>query len=93
MPSVDKGTASYGTNSDTSVSPFPSCSEPLDLTHVRVSRSKSEGNALICLRKKDYLTGTDLASSHLVLVTFEKEVTWTKGVTIPGIWLLLSNST
>lgn len=57
---VDKGKASYGTNSDTSLSPFSSCSEPLNLTQIHVSRCKSEGNALICLRRKDYLTGTDL---------------------------------
>lgn len=86
LPSVDKGTASYGTNSDTAVSPCSSSgSDPLDLTHIRFSRPKSESSALICLRKKDCLAGTDLDSSHLILVTFEKEVTQTEKVTIPGI--------
>ncbi|CAK6434901.1 unnamed protein product [Pipistrellus nathusii] len=81
MPSVAKGT-----NSDTAVSPFSSPgSDPLDLTHIRFNRSESESSALICLRKKDRLAGTDLDSSHLILVTFEKEVTQTKKVTIPGI--------
>ncbi|XP_019506136.1 PREDICTED: WD repeat and coiled-coil-containing protein [Hipposideros armiger] len=70
------------TNSETSVS---SSSYPLDLTHIQFDRSKSEGNALICLKKKDNLTGTGLDSSHLVLVTFENEVTQTRKVTIPGI--------
>lgn len=87
MPAVDEGAASYGTNSGTSASPFPSSgSDPLDLTHIRFNASGSESNALICLRKKDALAGTDLDSSHLILVTFEKEVTQTKNVTtIPGI--------
>ncbi|GAB5570014.1 WD repeat and coiled-coil-containing protein [Prionailurus iriomotensis] len=59
--------------------------DPLDLTHMHFNTSKSEGSSLICLRKKDYLTGTGMDSSHLVLVTFEKEVTQTRKVTIPGI--------
>ncbi|KAM8775364.1 WD repeat and coiled-coil-containing protein isoform 2-T3 [Rhynchonycteris naso] len=85
-PSVNKGAVPSETNSETSVSPlFSSLSDPLDLMHIRFNRSKSEGNALICLRKKDHLTGTGLDSSHLVLVTFEKEVTQTRKVTIPGI--------
>nr|KAF6430504.1 WD repeat and coiled coil containing [Molossus molossus] len=82
VPSVDKGAVPSGTNSDTSVSPF---SDPLDLTHIHFNSSKSEDNVLMCLRKKDYLTGTGLDSSHLVLVTFEKKVTQTRKVTIPGI--------
>ncbi|XP_059516423.1 WD repeat and coiled-coil-containing protein isoform X1 [Myotis daubentonii] len=86
MPSVDKGAASCGTNSDTSVSPFSSSgSDPLDLTHIRFNRSEPESNALICLRKKNYLAGTDLDSSHLILVTFAQVVTQVKKVTIPGI--------
>ncbi|XP_054425115.1 WD repeat and coiled-coil-containing protein [Pteronotus mesoamericanus] len=86
MFSVDKGAIPSDTNLDMSVSPFSSSfSDPLDLTHIIFNRSKSEGNNLICLRKKDYLTGTGLDSSHLVLVTFEKEVTQTRKVPIPGI--------
>uniref|UniRef100_A0A8C3VZW3 WD repeat and coiled-coil-containing protein n=1 Tax=Catagonus wagneri TaxID=51154 RepID=A0A8C3VZW3_9CETA len=74
------------TNSETLISPSSSSSsEPVDLTHVHVNRFKSEDGSLICLRKKDYLTGTGLDSSHLVLLTFEKEVTRNRKVTIPGI--------
>ncbi|XP_045045138.2 WD repeat and coiled-coil-containing protein isoform X2 [Desmodus rotundus] len=84
--SVDKGATPSETNSDTSASPSSSSlSDPLDLTHIVFNRLKSEGNALICLRKKDYLTGTGLDSSHLVLVTFEEEVPRTRKVPIPGI--------
>ncbi|KAM5317377.1 WD repeat and coiled-coil-containing protein isoform 2-T9 [Glossophaga mutica] len=83
---VDKGAIPSETNLDTSASPSSSLSDPLDLTHIIFNRLKSvEGNTLICLRKKDYLTGTGLDSSHLVLVTFEKEVTQTGKVPIPGI--------
>lgn len=86
VPSVFEGTVFSETNSETSVSSLSSSfSDPLDLTHIQFNRSKSKGNALICLRKKDYLTGTGLDSSHLVLVTFEKEITQTRKATIPGI--------
>ncbi|KAF5912985.1 hypothetical protein HPG69_008936 [Diceros bicornis minor] len=85
VPSVDKEAFTSETNSETSVSAFSSSSDPLDLTHIRFNRSKSEGSSLICLRKKDYLTGTGLDSSHLVLVSFGKDVTQTRKVTIPGI--------
>lgn len=86
VPSVEKGVTPCETNSEASVSPFSSsCSDPLDLTHIHFSRSASESSALICLRKKDDWTRTGLDSSHLVLVTFEKEVTQTRKVTIPGI--------
>ncbi|XP_029792205.1 WD repeat and coiled-coil-containing protein isoform X2 [Suricata suricatta] len=85
VPTGDKGTVTFNTNVETSVSPISSFSHPLDLTHMHFNTSESEGSSLICLRKKDYLTGTGLDSSHLVLVTFEKEVTQTRKVTIPGI--------
>ncbi|XDB55468.1 PREDICTED: WD repeat and coiled-coil-containing protein [Capra hircus] len=71
------------TNSETPVS--SSFSEPLDVTHIHFNRFKSEGSSLTCLRKKDYLTGTGLDSSHLVLLTFEKEVTCNRKVIVPGI--------
>uniref|UniRef100_A0A2K6U0C6 WD repeat and coiled-coil-containing protein n=1 Tax=Saimiri boliviensis boliviensis TaxID=39432 RepID=A0A2K6U0C6_SAIBB len=83
VPSVDKEAADSETNSEISVS--SSYLEPLDLTHIRFNHCKSEDNSLICLRKKDYLTGTGQDSSHLVLVTFKKAVTMTRKVTIPGI--------
>ncbi|XP_006880778.1 PREDICTED: WD repeat-containing protein C2orf44 homolog [Elephantulus edwardii] len=86
VPFMVKGANASETNSEVSVSPsVSSSSDPLDLTHIRFSRSGSKRNSLICLRRKDYLTGTGQDSSHLVLVTFEKEVTMTRKVTIPGI--------
>ncbi|XP_054332499.1 WD repeat and coiled-coil-containing protein isoform X1 [Pongo pygmaeus] len=83
VPSMDKEATDSETNSEVSVS--SSYLEPLDLTHIHFNQHKSEGNSLICLRKKDYLTGTGQDSSHLVLVTFKKAVTMTRKVTIPGI--------
>lgn len=81
--SVDKEAAASETDSELPVS--PSFSDLLDLTHLHFSQPRSEGSALICLRKKDYLTGTGQDSSHLALVTFGKEDTMTRKVTIPGI--------
>ncbi|XP_047602541.1 WD repeat and coiled-coil-containing protein isoform X2 [Lutra lutra] len=86
VPTGDQGAIDSETNFETSGSPVsPSFSDPLDLTHIHFNTSKLEGSSLICLRKKDCLTGTGLDASHLVLVTFEKEVTQTRKVTIPGI--------
>ncbi|XP_047638506.1 WD repeat and coiled-coil-containing protein [Phacochoerus africanus] len=80
LPVGDEG------SSETPVSPFSSSSsDPLDLTHIHFNRFKSEDSSLIYLRKKDCLTETGLDSSHLVLLTFEKEVTQNGKVTIPGI--------
>ncbi|KAM5291766.1 WD repeat and coiled-coil-containing protein [Ctenodactylus gundi] len=70
---------------DSEIAVAPSSSDPLDLTHLRFNRPLSEASSLVCLRKKDYLTGSGQDSSHLVLVTFEKEVTVTRKVTVPGI--------
>ncbi|XP_014421518.1 WD repeat and coiled-coil-containing protein isoform X1 [Camelus ferus] len=86
VSSVDNDAVASESSSETPVSPFSSSfSDLLDLTHIHFSRSKSEGSSLICLRKKDYLTGTGLDSSHLVFLNFEKEVTQNRKVTIPGI--------
>ncbi|XP_008698602.1 WD repeat and coiled-coil-containing protein [Ursus maritimus] len=86
VPTEDKGAVASETNFESSVSPVSSSfSDPLDLTHIHLNTSKSEGSSLICLRQKDCLTGTGLDSSHLVLVTFEKEITQTRKITIPGI--------
>ncbi|XP_008058453.2 WD repeat and coiled-coil-containing protein [Carlito syrichta] len=71
------------TSSEISVS--SSYLDPLDLTHIHFNHHRSEGDSLTCLRKKDYLTGTGRDSSHLFLVTFKKEVTMTRKVTIPGL--------
>uniref|UniRef100_A0A803JY16 WD repeat and coiled-coil-containing protein n=1 Tax=Xenopus tropicalis TaxID=8364 RepID=A0A803JY16_XENTR len=56
----------------------------LDLTHI-VNHSKADLNSLLNMKKKDYLTGSGQDSSHLILVNFEKKVTTTRRVSIPGI--------
>ncbi|XP_062981299.1 WD repeat and coiled-coil-containing protein-like [Elgaria multicarinata webbii] len=62
-----------------------SASSPVDLTHLPPSKQRSDNNPLIHLRPKDYLTGSGQDASHLILVTFERKVTATKKVSIPGI--------
>ncbi|XP_075413162.1 WD repeat and coiled-coil-containing protein [Tenrec ecaudatus] len=86
-PSLGKGASASTTSSETTASSSFSSpsSDPLDLTHIRFNRSGAENSAFICLRRKDDLTGTGQDSSHLVLVTFGKEATMTRKVTIPGI--------
>ncbi|KAL6051540.1 hypothetical protein STEG23_011345 [Scotinomys teguina] len=69
-------------SSGVTLSPF---SDPLDLTRKHFNRSGAEEDSLVCVREKDYLTGTGQDSSHLVLVTFKKAITMTKKVAIPGI--------
>ncbi|KAG8522520.1 WD repeat and coiled-coil-containing protein, partial [Galemys pyrenaicus] len=82
MPSIDKGAVPF----EIPVSPMSSSfSDPLDLTHIRFDKSRSKDSSLLCLRKKNHLSGTGLDSSHLVLVTFEKDVTGTRKFAIPGI--------
>ncbi|EHB15993.1 hypothetical protein GW7_13981 [Heterocephalus glaber] len=80
MSSVEKEAAASETDCIS-----PSFSDLLDLTHLHFSRPQSEEGALFYLRKEDYLTGTGQDSSHLVLVSFGKEVNVTRRVTIPGI--------
>ncbi|XP_062429181.1 WD repeat and coiled-coil-containing protein [Rhea pennata] len=58
---------------------------PVDLTHILSSKQGTNSSPLLHLRPKDYLTGSGQDSSHLILVTFEKKVTSTKKVSIPGI--------
>nr|XP_056712055.1 WD repeat and coiled-coil-containing protein-like [Euleptes europaea] len=60
-------------------------SSPVDLTHILPSKPRSDNTPLIHLRAKDYLTGSGQDASHLILVTFEKKVTATRRVSIPGI--------
>ncbi|KAJ6659222.1 hypothetical protein lerEdw1_019268 [Lerista edwardsae] len=62
-----------------------STASPVDLTHIPASKPKSDSSSLIHLRPKDYLTGSGQDASHLILVTFEKKVTATRKVSIPGI--------
>uniref|UniRef100_UPI00398E59B4 WD repeat and coiled-coil-containing protein isoform X2 n=1 Tax=Pristiophorus japonicus TaxID=55135 RepID=UPI00398E59B4 len=65
--------------------PTHSSSCPLDLTHLLANHRRSDPSPLIHLKHKDCLTGSGHDSSHLILVTFERKVTTTKKVSIPGI--------
>ncbi|XP_069092125.1 WD repeat and coiled-coil-containing protein isoform X2 [Pleurodeles waltl] len=58
---------------------------PINLTHILANHRKSESSPLIYLKRKDFVTGSGQDSSHLILVTFEKKVTSTRKVSIPGI--------
>ncbi|XP_033859805.3 WD repeat and coiled-coil-containing protein-like [Acipenser ruthenus] len=62
-----------------------STSGPLDLTHILANHRKSDPSPLIHLKRRDHATGTGQDSSHLILVTFERKVTTTRKVSIPGI--------
>ncbi|XP_047378517.1 WD repeat and coiled-coil-containing protein isoform X1 [Sciurus carolinensis] len=83
MPFVDKGAIASESNSE--ITDSPSFSELLDLTHIHFNQARCERSSLVCLRKKDYLTGTGQDSSHLILLTLKEGVTMTRKVTIPGI--------
>ncbi|XP_041043750.1 WD repeat and coiled-coil-containing protein isoform X2 [Carcharodon carcharias] len=65
--------------------PTPSSSGPLNLTHLLANHRKSDPSPLIHLKRRDCLTGSGHDSSHLILVTFERKVTTTRKVNIPGI--------
>ncbi|NXJ76957.1 WDCP protein, partial [Trogon melanurus] len=65
--------------------PLSVVTSPVDLTHLLSSKQGADSSPLLHLRPKDYLTGSGQDSSHLILVTFEKKVTSTKKVSIPGI--------
>ncbi|XP_067098079.1 WD repeat and coiled-coil-containing protein [Osmerus mordax] len=60
-------------------------SGPMDLTHILARHRRSDPSPLIHLRRKDHLTGSGQDSSHLILVTYERKVTTTRKVSIPGI--------
>ncbi|XP_028996192.1 WD repeat and coiled-coil-containing protein [Betta splendens] len=60
-------------------------SGPLDLTHLLARHRRSDPSPLIHLRRRDTLTGSGQDSSHLILVTYERKVTSTRKVSIPGI--------
>lgn len=60
-------------------------SGPIDLTNLLAKHRKSDPSPLIHLRKRDNLTDTGQDSSHLILVTYERKVTTTRKVSIPGI--------
>ncbi|XP_026173964.1 WD repeat and coiled-coil-containing protein isoform X2 [Mastacembelus armatus] len=60
-------------------------SGPLDLTHLLARHRRSDPSPLIHLRRRDTLTGSGQDFSHLILVTYERKVTTTRKVSIPGI--------
>lgn len=60
-------------------------SGPLDLTHLLARHRRSDPSPLIHLRRRDTMTGSGQDSSHLILVTYERKVTTTRKVSIPGI--------
>ncbi|XP_034017921.1 WD repeat and coiled-coil-containing protein [Thalassophryne amazonica] len=64
---------------------FMPISGPLDLTHILAKHRRSDPSPLIHLRRRDTITGSDQDSSFLILVTYERKVTTTRKVSIPGI--------
>ncbi|XP_034755385.1 WD repeat and coiled-coil-containing protein [Etheostoma cragini] len=60
-------------------------SGPLDLTHLLARHRRSDPSPLIHLRRRDTMTGSGQDSSHLILVTYERKVTTSRKVSIPGI--------
>ncbi|XP_010309384.1 WD repeat and coiled-coil-containing protein [Balearica regulorum gibbericeps] len=62
-----------------------SSSGPVDLTHILANHRRSDPGPLITLKHKDSAATNGQDSSHLILVTFERKVTTTRKVTIPGI--------
>ncbi|XP_067400791.1 WD repeat and coiled-coil-containing protein-like isoform X2 [Emydura macquarii macquarii] len=84
--SMDVGKKSLNSEKSVPIVSVPSPSlVPVDLTHILSSKQNPGSSSLIHLRYKDYLTGSGQDSSHLILVTFERKVTTTKKVSIPGI--------
>ncbi|XP_068198405.1 WD repeat and coiled-coil-containing protein [Antennarius striatus] len=64
---------------------FIPSSSPVDLTHLLARHRRSDPSPLIHLRRRDTVTGSGQDSSHLILVTYERKVTTTRKVSIPGI--------
>ncbi|XP_066533804.1 WD repeat and coiled-coil-containing protein [Hoplias malabaricus] len=64
---------------------FISSSGPIDLTHILAKHRKSDPSPLIHLRRRDNVTGSGQDSSHLILVKYERKVTTTRKVSIPGV--------
>lgn len=56
-----------------------------DITHLLARHRRSDPSPLIHLRRRDTLTDSGQDSSHLILVTYERKVTTTRKVSIPGI--------
>lgn len=57
----------------------------IDLSHILARHRRSDPSPLLHLRRRDTLTGSGQDSSHLILVTYERKVTTTHKVSIPGI--------
>lgn len=64
---------------------YISSAGPLDLTHLLARHRRSDPSPLLHLRRRDTMTGSGQDSSHLILVTYERKVTTTRKVSIPGI--------
>ncbi|XP_071779469.1 WD repeat and coiled-coil-containing protein [Centroberyx gerrardi] len=64
---------------------YISSSGPVDLTHLLAKHRRSDPSPLIHLRRRDTMTGSGQDFSHLILVTYERKVTTTRKVSIPGI--------
>ncbi|NWX47957.1 WDCP protein, partial [Steatornis caripensis] len=62
-----------------------SSSGPVDLRHILANHRRSDPGPLITLKRKDSGQTNGQDSPHLILVTFERKVTTTRKVTIPGI--------
>ncbi|XP_062857437.1 WD repeat and coiled-coil-containing protein [Trichomycterus rosablanca] len=60
-------------------------SGPIDLTHILAKHRKSDPSPLIHLRRRDHLTGSGQDVSYLILVNYERKVTTSRKVSIPGI--------
>ncbi|XP_051500188.1 WD repeat and coiled-coil-containing protein-like isoform X1 [Myxocyprinus asiaticus] len=70
---------------DSERSGHASSAGPIDLMHILAKHRKSDPSPLIHLRRQDHSTASGQDSSHLILVTYERKVTTTRKVSIPGI--------
>ncbi|NWI34449.1 WDCP protein, partial [Sula dactylatra] len=62
-----------------------SSSGPVDLSHILANHCQSDPSPLVTPKCKHSAATNGQDSSHLILVTFERKVTTTRKVTIPGI--------
>ncbi|KAL6095576.1 wdcp [Pungitius sinensis] len=80
----DSGVDSRRISFESERSYIPS-SGPLDLTHLLARHRRSDPSPLLHLRRRDTMTGSGQDSSHLILVTYERKVTTSRKVSIPGV--------
>uniref|UniRef100_A0A7N4PVR8 WD repeat and coiled-coil-containing protein n=1 Tax=Sarcophilus harrisii TaxID=9305 RepID=A0A7N4PVR8_SARHA len=85
FPDPRKTSGSSEPSSSSSASVSSSSLDSLVLSQILPRSSRSDSNSLFNLRDKDCLSAMDQDSSHLVLVTFDRMVTATRKVGIPGI--------